>query len=1352
MPDRTNGSALFADISGFTPLTAILVQEMGQRRGAEELTRQVNRVYDGLIKEVHRYGGSVINFSGDAITCWFDGDDGRRGLACALAMQEYMSQSAKVVIGTGTVPLAIKVALAAGPTRRFLLGDAHVMLLEVLAGATIARMATAEKLANKNEVVASSEVIQALQDRVKVTEWRIDPQTRQSYAIVSQLRIGVAPQPWPALPADPEMEMQSRKWLLPAIYERVKTGQGRFLAEFRPVVALFMRFGGLHYDEDDAAGEKLNSYIQWVQQVLTRYEGNLIQVTIGDKGSYLYAVFGAPTAHEDDSDRAIATALQLRSHPAGFDFITQVQIGISRGRMRVGPYGSDAQRTYGAIGHETNMAARLMSQAEPGHILVSKHVVDSVSRHNSFHFNTLGTATLKGTTRAIPVYQVLDKRGTVATSIAKENVMIGRESEQQYLLEKLQNLASGQSQVVVVEGEAGIGKSRLVEFLHREAERLGFTTLIGSSNSIEQSSSYYPWRAVFSHLFELESLPEEVEIRRAHVLERLPRAPELSQMAPLLNDVLPLELGENELTKALSGQSRAYKTRELLVTILQRAAAITPMVLILEDAHWQDSASWALAQAVSEGVQPLLLVVVTRPLSLDNGTGNGNASLQPAEYSPMLTAPTTPYLSLKTLTAADTTVLVCQRLDVLSLPEAVSKFIWERAEGHPFFSEELAYALRDASLIKVVDGVCQVVPGAEALSRLSFPDTIEGVITSRIDRLTAQQQLVLKVSSVIGRLFALHVLRDIHPVADDVPELPGCLNNLTKLNITLQESVEPELTYSFKHAITHQVVYNLLLYAHRRDLHTRVAEWHERTHVNDLSPFYPLLAYHWQQAGANARTIEYLEKAGEQALRRYANQEAVHFLSQALKLARETREPDVTPLRQARWERQLAEAHFNLGQVAESREHLQRTLALLGWPIPLSKGGLIAGLFGQTIRQCVHRLFSLGRQVNANTARRTALLEAFTAYNARATIAYFSDEVLELLYASLRGLNLAEQAGPSLELAHAYAVMSVVAGAVPIHRLARAYSRWAVELMEKETDLFSRAFICSRVSIYAGGIGDWAPARALIEESVSISERFGNRQQWEQSIGVLAWLTFARGEYANSITQANQLYSSACKSNSVRLQVWSLSLEAQSRLRLGQIDQAIALLQQGLDLGHLELDRLGGIVNQGVIAEAYLCLGDRQLAQKAVEKAAALIAEAPPPPAYVAFDGYASVARVYLGLWEAELGADNSHLAQAGQRACKMLSGFARKFPICQPAALRYAGLWSWLAGQSQQANRKWRQSLAWAEKMDMQYEQGQAHYEIGRHLSLDDPRRQQHLARACEIFARLEAAYDLDQAQAAAA
>ena len=1033
LPDRAQGVVLFADISGFTPLTAALAKGLGPFRGAEEMTRYLNQVYGALIAEVHRYQGSVIGFSGDAVTCWFDEHEefgavkvaedrfavpyafqraARRAAAAALAMQAAIQQMGAITTPQGTaVTLGIKVALAGGTVRRFLAGRPDIQVIEVLAGNILDRMALAENQAERGETVVAAEIAAALSDSAIIKTWRLSPEG-QRFAVITGLTQPIAMSPWPALP--PLSNEQARPWLLSPVYQKLQRGEAAYLAELRQVVSLFLKFSGIDYEADDAAGDKLNEYISWVQTVLSRYGGFLLQLTMGDKGSYLYGVFGALQAHEDDALRAVAAAIELNTPPAPLSFISQTHIGLSRGQAYTGGYGGPTRQTYGVMSNQVNIAARLMAKAHPGQILVTAFIMQATIQE--YEYEELGAVPLKGLTSPLLVFTVLGKRFKNEADTLKGRAlapMVGREEQRAVLLEGLRALQEqGQSGCIVIEGEAGIGKSRLVVELLDQAHANGISSLLGAGDAIENAAAYHAWRPLFRQFFHLDVPHQEMDIApieewQAIVLEQLTNLPPpLVNLIPLLNVVLPLDLPENDLTSQLTGEVRANNTLELLIGLIQTRVQTKPLIIVLDDTQWFDSASWGLARLVSRDIQPLLLVLLTRPLD----------SPLPTDYTALLELSTTHHLRLETLSTQQIESLVCQRLEVKQLPARVAKLIHEKAAGHPFFSEELAYALRDAGLIQIVSGECLVTPQAGALRGMDFPNTIQGVITSRIDRLSPQHQLTLKVASVIGRTFWLNALNYIYPLEVDKPTLPHYLHDLEKASITAAVVGDPDLSYIFKHVITQEVAYGLLLYAQRQSLHQGVAEWYERAYDKDLSGSYPLLAYHWRNAGNSGKTVEYLEKAAEEALRNNTNQEAIRFLNEALTLYTEIEvQPD--QLRVARWHRQLGEAHMGLGLMLDGQRYYEQALALTGFPVPQKPAQTATRILGQIARQVGHRLRPqtfLGR-VHGEAGRFHT--EAARAYQELILIYYLQNNLTAFLHAILASLNLAEQANSPRELA-----------------------------------------------------------------------------------------------------------------------------------------------------------------------------------------------------------------------------------------------------------------------------------------------------------------------------------------------
>jgi len=519
---------------------------------------------------------------------------------------------------------------------------------------------------------------------------------------------------------------------------------------------------------------------------------------------------------------------------------------------------------------------------------------------------------MKGKAQPVPIYHPLGKRNrsSLLVSAQSRDSLIGREAEIEILNFELERLARGEpGGLLVIEGVTGMGKSRLLDELRRQAYTRHVTVLSGSADLVARSTEYNAWRSIYDQLFDLAVLTQP-DARRQHILALLELEPELLELAPLLSKILRLNLPDNETTARLEGQARAEATRDLLIKALQASCARSPKVLILDDAQWLDSASWALAWLVRQQVQPLLLVIASHPMTEEEESRRWY-------YRQLLQLPETNRMQLQLLKPEETVRLVCQRLGVVSLPEVVVDLVYERAQGHPFFTEELVEVLRDSGVLHITaDKEGRLAPGVTDLSTLRLPDSIELVTIRRIDQLTPPQQLTLKTASAIGRNFSFNLLRAIYPLENDRECLPDYLTSLEHQDITNLETREPELNYLFKHVTTQKVAYNLMLFSQRRQLHRAVAEWYERTYAQDLTPYFPLLVYHWDMAEEKERALNYLEKAGLEALRSGTYQEAVRFFREALKLADAQ---NVSQNRRAYWQQKQTEAQAGLEDAVVNR-------------------------------------------------------------------------------------------------------------------------------------------------------------------------------------------------------------------------------------------------------------------------------------------------------------------------------------------------------------------------------------------------------------------------------------------------
>jgi class 3 adenylate cyclase/predicted ATPase len=877
--DRFPAAVLFADVSGFTPLTEALAQKGAE--GPEELTRLLNGYFSRMITLVEAQGGEVVKFSGDAVTVVFPAVEEKLSIAtcrarqAAEAMQAAMSEFATLETSAGPVALGMKIGIGAGEILATRVGGICDRWEYVIAGDPLRQVAQAEHQAGRGEIVLSSE----------------------AEAIVAPHPVAPRPLPqpdWECIQNPTTVAAALRVYVPDVVIAWLGEELQEWLAVLRPMSVLFIGVTGIDYAQVNAI-ERLHAFLRATQEIIHRYEGSINKLAVDDKGTIALALFGAPPhAHEDDPERALRCALDLQTMAEAQGL--QLAIGVTTGRAFAGPVGSENRREYTVMGDTVNLAARLMSVAGAGQARCDYETY-RLARHR-LAFDLLPSIRIKGKAGLIRLYRPTGEAGR-----AKEEAggaLVGRRAEAARFAACLDEVQAGRDRILFIEGEAGIGKSRLVEELVRQMRERGIAGLLGAGRSIEQQTPYRAWRDIFSSYFDLDDTDDLAERRRRVQVHIHDVAPDLAERLPLLDDVLNLGLPENKLTASLDTRLRHESLVSLLLALLRAWAIERPLVLVLEDAQWLDTLSWDLtlqaARALTVARMPLLLVVVMRPLE---------GEITRVELQTLAGMDRVEQLLLESMSPEETLTLAAAKLGLTSdeLPEQVAELVRTRAGGNPFFAEELVYALRDNDLItlKTEAGKMHcIVSGDLDQAAQKLPDTIQGIVLSRIDRLPPEEQLTLKVAAVIGRTFAYTPLRDTLGEHMEISHrlLKGHLDDLIELELTPLEAPEPELTYIFKHIIIREVAYETLLFAQRRQLHRTVAEWYERTFGDNspaekeaeppLTPYYPLLVYHWHQAEDQERERYYAGLAGKWAAAQYANVEAVGYFSRALELTPET--------------------------------------------------------------------------------------------------------------------------------------------------------------------------------------------------------------------------------------------------------------------------------------------------------------------------------------------------------------------------------------------------------------------------------------------------------------------------------
>ena len=1089
LPDRANGAALFADISGFTALTESLREKLGARQGAEALNTQLGAVYSALIQEVEKYGGSVIGFAGDAMMCWFDNqisafnkDGSVLAMACAFGMQAAIR---------AFPTLALKVAIATGTARRFVVGDPDVQLLDVLVGGTVARTSTGEHHAGRGEIVADEATVNALGDSVIVTEWRTDAASNERFAVISRYTGEVEEVQIEAPDSLSNEVLQS--WIHSTVFERETTSQDAFLTEFRPCVALFVRFTGIDFDSDTAESE-LDAFICQVQTITGRHHGTLLDITIGDKGSYAYINFGALGTHEDDARRAVKTALELKDSSS-----LSLQMGITQGLMRVGAYGSETRRTFGALGDEVNLSARLMTTAAPGEILLSSHVHKTVEQY--FSFEPRPPLPMKGKAEPLPVFAVTGKSHQRAMRLQEPNYalpMVGRAQELKSIEEKLDLTLSGKSLVIGIIGEAGMGKSRLVAEVIRSARRKGFVGFGGSCQSDGIHTPYLAWKSIWQAFFDVDpDMPLRKQMRNVEG-ELKDRAPNRMDAIPLLNTLLDLNIPDNEFTTNLEPKIRQSALHALIEDCLKSAAKDEPILIVIEDLHWIDALSHDLLEDLARALadSPICFVIAYRPPQLMR------LQAPRIEALPQFTK-----IELQELNRSEAEQAIRAKLLQLyparagGLPTGLVDKLMARAQGNPFFLEELLNYLHDRNLD---------LNDPAALEKIELPDSLHTLVLARIDQLTEREKTTLRVASIIGRLFRAQWLADYYPLLGQVEHVKLDLDKLDALDITPLDSPEPELIYLFKHIVTHEVTYQSLPFALRAQLHEQLARYLEKQIA--AGAFYETslletLVFHYTHSENKTKQREYLFKAGEAAQKSFANDAALDYYGRLLPLLKDGKEQIEIYLRRG----QVLEL---MGKYDEAEHDYHTALNFARDDKALNASAQFA--LGKLNRLRGDYEPALAWLARAKEAR--AMLE-----DTRGLAQVFIETGMVLWrkgeYAQAReplneGLRMARQAGDKLSTALALNNLGNVVSDQGDNNAARALYEESLALRREMGNKPGIAASLNNLGAVAVEQGDYAAARALHEESLVLKREMGDKSGIAGSLGNLGNLALEHGDYA----------------------------------------------------------------------------------------------------------------------------------------------------------------------------------------------------------------------------------------------
>ncbi len=877
MSDKRHGSfqayTLFVDMSGFTKLTEILLKQANA--GAERLSNILNSIFHPMVRQVYAQGGFIPYFAGDAFTGIFPVDqcecDATKLLALAQRQFELLETAST---SFSEFKIGVKTGLSFGEVEWGIVGDSHKSFF--FRGPAIEGCAKGQTHAQEQQIIIDEPFKTALLETVPLGGGQppaisLTPCAAEGFFVVNE-KPDVSDLPLPASLSLPPLKPEVLAQFLPkALLEFSPRG------EFRTVVSVFICFEGLP-DFDS-----LSSFATEVLNQINNFSGYFKEIDFSDKGGVIVAFFGAPVSYENNVERALEFVLALRDEllPLQIAHDLRFKVGIAEGIAYAGVIGGLERSQYAAVGNRVNIAARLMMSANWGEVLVD----EAVHKNRNFRFQHTGDISYKGLKTPIPTYKLTGRNQQQQRPFDGE--MVGREQE----LDKLETFAmhtfeSSQAAVAYVYGEPGIGKTRLsYELRNRLRKRRSPYWMVCQSDQILRKpfnpfiyllKNYFGQKPTNTPEANLQAFENEFKLLLDELVQISDPATEgikreIVRTKPVLAALTGLKTTDS-LWNDLDARGRYQNILAALSALVQAEALLGPVVLELEDGHWFDHSSLEfLAELVARiRNMPVFLLVTSRYDDEGNKPKLFSEAVLEKNGVPDFE------IDLNILGSEAMNGFASQRLKGKISPELL-ELLLRTSNGNPFYAEQMLEYFSESGQLEPRPNGWMVKD-----QNVRVSDSVQAVLTARIDRLSSLVKETIKAAAVIGREFELPVLAEVMMANEELVLQNGNSSAVLKEQVQTAERAQiwqamNELRYIFKHSLLREAVYDMQLKTRVKQLHQLIAEAIEKLYEHNIEQRYVDLVFHYEQAENEAKLRTYLQKAADYAKEYYQNQQALHF-------------------------------------------------------------------------------------------------------------------------------------------------------------------------------------------------------------------------------------------------------------------------------------------------------------------------------------------------------------------------------------------------------------------------------------------------------------------------------------------
>ena len=1129
-------------------------------------------------------------------------------------------------------------------------------------------------------------------------------------------------------------------------------------AERKRITALFSDLSGYtamteKLDPEDVKDITSNIFTG-VKDIINKYEGFLEKFA----GDGVLALFGVPKTHEDDPIRAIRAALEIHEfveklNPRYESKVSRplcMHSGINTG-LAVTVDVNPVKGTHGVTGDVINVAARLSDMATAGEILVGSDTYKAT--HSNFTFQSIKPTVVKGKSKPIRAYKVMPEKMVSADVHQKmliSSEMVGRDQELAKLELHILKVVNGQGSVINIFGEPGIGKSRLLAELRKRDVITRVSFLEGRSISIGKNLSFHPIIDLFKHWAKIKE--DDTKIEASDKLEFAIRnvcGDDADEVFPFVATMLGMKLSGKpaQRVEGIEGDALEKFIFKNVRDLLIRSTEIIPIVIVMEDLHWADTTSLNLLES-------LFRLALTHRVVFFNVFRPGywqEPGRKVIALSQWLPDVDFAELSLKPLDKRTGEILVDKMLQAKGLRIKIKQQIVDRAGGNPFFIEEVARSFIEEGAIVRTNGAFEVT---DKINHMVIPPTINDVLLSRIDRLEEQTRELIKIASVIGRNFFDRILKEVATSVDGVDDRLAYLKDTQFIRDRIRME---ELEYLFKHALAQEAAYESTLIQQRKTLHQEVAKAIEKIFTERLHEFYGMLAFHYSKAEEPEKTEEYMMKAGEEALRSSASDEALHFYKEALRLYLDKYGDRADSDKLSILEKNIGIALFNKGDYKDALVFFDTVLRRWGYPLQKKS---VAGIIKFIWNLIVLLKMVYWRLPNSNRIPNNYDIEAFELICQTGEALTHVDNTTAFL-SIMEFYRHIKKFDPSKTLMAPRSWAGLSAGFS-----ASGLSFKLSNRMYEIANTFALAEdIRIRLKILGNGYcnychqGDWKKINDLDEDLLTSSLSIGDFF----SVGFCFWfIGIVKGEQG----EFDQLLKIIDRMNGIGEEYGSsiIIIEAQLLktdyfLKKRSVQEALSTSDLGISLSRESGTELNEILFLGFKAEAQLMAGNTKGASDSIIQASKII-ENNKSTVFPFFSSSYKIASFILKIEKlkkiihSDSSLDKNHAQKLAYKAGKNAVKNSRTYAPYRTKTFKVMGEYFWLIGKQTKALKWWGKAIKDGEHLNARIDLSRTYFEVGKRLLEPHSRYKQHngvyakdyLDKARAMFEEMDLQRDIDE------